>query len=101
MIRDAGAKEVHLRISSPPTTDPCYYGIDTPKKEKLIASSKSIEEIAEYINVDSLAYLSTDGLYRAVGEEKGKMCDACFTGCYPVGTPSSQEKQKELFKKTG
>ena len=67
----------------------------------MIASSKSIEEIADYINVDSLAYLSTDGLYRAVGEEKGKMCDACFTGSYPVGTPNTQEKQKELFKQVG
>ena len=97
MIRDAGAKEVHLRISAPPTTDPCYYGVDTPEKEKLIASAKTVQEIADYINVDSLAYLSIDGIYRAVNEEQGRMCDACFTGKYPVGTPKSQDRQEELF----
>ena len=99
MLRKAGAKEVHLRISAPPTTDPCYYGIDTPEKEELIASTKSIEEIAEYIGVDSLAYLSTEGMYRAVESEKGKFCDACFSGNYPVGTPKVKESaQVELFK---
>ena len=98
MLRQAGAKEVHMRISSPPTTDPCYYGIDTPQKDQLIASKKSIKEIAEYLEVDSLAYLSVEGLYRAVGSTKGKFCDACFSGNYPVGTPKSfEKKQTELF----
>jgi len=83
MIRKAGAKEVHMRISAPPTTDPCYYGIDTPSKEELIASHKSVDEIAKFIGVDSLAYLSLEGLYRAVHATKGKMCDACFQANIP------------------
>jgi len=93
MLRQAGAAEIHLRISAPPTTDPCYYGIDTPQKEELIASSSSVEEIAKYIEVDSLAYLSLDGLYRATSVEQGKMCDACFTGRYPLGKPAEGEQQ--------
>ncbi len=96
MIRTAGAREVHMRISSPPTTDPCYYGIDTPEKDHLIAATKSVEDIAKFIGVDSLAYLSVDGLYRAVQSTQGKFCDACFTGKYPLGTPFTQ-KQGKLF----
>ncbi len=89
MVRDAGAAEVHMRIASPPTTDPCFYGVDTPEKAKLIAARMSLEELAAYINVDSLAFLSIDGLYRAVGEAKRhnelpQFCDACFTGEYPT-----------------
>jgi len=89
MVRDAGAKEVHLRIASPPTVDPCFYGVDTPEKAKLIASRMSLQELAAYINVDSLAFLTIDGLYRAVGETKRdpkspRFCDACFTGEYPT-----------------
>jgi amidophosphoribosyltransferase len=84
MLRAAGAAEVHLRISAPPTTDPCYYGIDTPEKEALIASSKSVDEIKEYLEVDSLAYLSQEAMYRAVRAKKGEFCDACFTGDYPI-----------------
>lgn len=87
-----------MRISSPPTIDPCYYGIDTPKKEELIASHKSVPEIAEYMGVDSLGYLSMEGLYRAVNAQAGKMCDACFSGKYPVGTPAHfKDKQEKLF----
>lgn len=101
MLRQAGAREVHLRISSPPTTDPCYYGIDTPDKKELIASKYSVAEIANYIGVDSLAYLSLDGLYRAVGSEQGKFCDACFSGSYPAGTPISitPKRQQLLFER--
>jgi amidophosphoribosyltransferase len=100
MLRQAGAKEVHMRISSPPTIDPCYYGIDTPEKDQLIASRMSIEEIKSYLAVDSLAYLSIEGLYKAVGSVKGKFCDACFSGKYPVGTPRQfEKKQTELFSK--
>jgi amidophosphoribosyltransferase len=100
MIRDAGAREVHMRISSPPTTDPCYYGIDTPSKDELIASHKSNEEIARYIGVDTLAYLSIAGMYRAVESGPQKFCDACFSGKYPLGAPADQgEKQAELFPK--
>ncbi|MGB1077222.1 MAG: amidophosphoribosyltransferase [Bdellovibrionales bacterium] len=89
MVRAAGAKEVHMRISSPPTKHSCFYGIDTPSTDKLMAHKYSIENIAEYIGADSLAYISTDGLYRAVGEAKRKAdqpqyCDACFTGDYAV-----------------
>ena len=98
MLRAAGAREIHMRISAPPTTDPCYYGVDTPEKGELIASHKSVPEIATYLGVDTLAYLSVDGLYRAVDSVRGKFCDACFTGRYPVGTPSDHEnKQVNLF----
>jgi amidophosphoribosyltransferase len=85
MIRAAGAREVHLRISSPPTTHPCYYGIDTPTRSELIASSHSAPEIARYVTCDSLGYLSREGLMRSVGTnaENGH-CAACFTGEYPV-----------------
>ncbi len=89
MVRDAGASEVHMRIASPPTTDPCFYGVDTPEKSKLLASHMSVEEMRAFIGVDSLAFISIDGLYRAVGE-KGRnpiapqYCDACFTGDYPT-----------------
>lgn len=89
MVRAAGAAEVHMRISSPPTTHSCFYGIDTPEQEQLMAHNFSTEEIAKKIGVDSLAYISVDGLYRAVGEEgrhqkSPQYCDACFTGDYPV-----------------
>jgi amidophosphoribosyltransferase len=88
MLKDAGAKEVHMRISSPPTTGPCYYGIDTPKRKELIASYKEIREICEYIEADSLGYLSPEGMLQAVakpGEEPARLyCTACFTGKYPV-----------------
>ncbi|MCF1503536.1 MULTISPECIES: amidophosphoribosyltransferase [Afifella] len=89
MVRDAGAAEVHMRIASPPTTNPCFYGVDTPEKAKLLASRMSIEEMADFIRVDSLAFLTIDGLYRAVGEEarnaaQPQYCDACFTGEYPT-----------------
>ena len=82
MLRDAGAREVHLRISSPPTRWPCFYGIDTPSRSELIASTHTIDEIAKYVTADSVGYLSVEALHRAVGG-KG-YCDACFTGDYPV-----------------
>ncbi len=89
MVRDAGAKEVHMRIASPATTNACFYGIDTPSTEKLLASHMTTEEICKFIGADSLAYLSVDSLYRAVGEAKRnneipQYCDACFTGDYAV-----------------
>jgi amidophosphoribosyltransferase len=88
MIRAAGAKEVHMRISSPPTKYSCFYGIDTPCTDELLASKMSVEEISKFIGADSLAYISIDGLYRAMGaakrEQSPKFCDACFTGDYPV-----------------
>jgi amidophosphoribosyltransferase len=89
MVRDAGAKEVHMRIASPPTRHSCFYGVDTPERAKLLAAQMSVAEMADYIKVDSLAFLSIDGLYRALGEEgrdeaKPQHCDACFTGDYPT-----------------
>lgn len=89
MIRAAGAREVHMRVSSPPTNHSCFYGIDTPSQEELMAHKYSVEEIGKHIGVDSLAYVSVDGLYRATGEkgrhqECPQYCDACFTGEYPV-----------------
>ncbi|MGM0586260.1 MAG: amidophosphoribosyltransferase, partial [Pseudomonadota bacterium] len=90
MIVDAGAKEVHFRIASPPTCWPCFYGVDTPDKEKLLASRMSEEEMRDHLGVDSLKFVSLDGLYRAVGESEGRnsscpqYCDACFSGEYPV-----------------
>ena len=83
MLRRSGAKEVHMRISSPPTAWPCFYGIDTPTREELIASKKKVEEIRKYIGADSLGYLSRDGLYWFAKEQEDEWyCDACFTGEY-------------------
>ncbi len=87
MIRAAGATEVHLRISSPPTSWPCYYGIDTPTRQELIASTHSVEQIATYVTADSLGYLSLPGLYAAIGEDRSTFCDACFSGEYLVAFP--------------
>jgi amidophosphoribosyltransferase len=85
MVRDAGAKEVHMRISCPPTISPCFYGVDTPSKNQLIAANKSVEEIREYIKADSLAYLSLEGLRKAAGEsDEPSYCTACYTGKYPT-----------------
>jgi amidophosphoribosyltransferase len=89
MVRAAGAKEVHMRISSPPTTYSCFYGIDTPERSKLLAAQHNVEEMAKIIGVDSLAFISIDGLYRAMGHarrdpDRPQYCDACFTGEYPT-----------------
>jgi amidophosphoribosyltransferase len=83
MVRQAGARQVHLRISCPPTISPCYYGVDTPRKEELIASSHSVEEIRQYVEADSLGYLSMEGLRQAV-EDPGRYCYACYTAKYPT-----------------
>ncbi|MBA3522290.1 MAG: amidophosphoribosyltransferase [Gemmatimonadales bacterium] len=88
MIRAAGAREVHLRLSSPPITGPCHYGIDTPTREELIAATHSIEEIREFLGVDSLGYLSLEGMLRAAGKMDG-FCHACFSGQYP--TPVAED----------
>jgi amidophosphoribosyltransferase len=84
MLRDAGATEVHLRISSPATIGPCYYGIDTPTRTELIAANNSEDEIRRFVEADTLAYLSNDGMYAYFKGEKKGFCDACFTGNYPV-----------------
>jgi len=106
MILDAGAAEVHFRIASPPTAWPCFYGVDTPDREKLLAAQMSEEEMREWIGVDSLAFVSLDGLYRAVGEAKGRnnacpqYCDACFSGEYPVA-PFDQLERGFRMKSAG
>ncbi|HVZ61084.1 MAG TPA: amidophosphoribosyltransferase [Terriglobales bacterium] len=85
LLRSAGAKEVHMRISCPPTISPCYYGVDTPDKAQLIAANKTVEEIRSYLGADSLAYLSLEGLKKAAGEGQTTMyCSACYTGQYPT-----------------
>ena len=84
MLKEAGAKEVHMRVSSPPTTDPCFYGVDTPDKDKLIAANMSVDEICKYIEADSLAYLDAESLLRSVNATEDNYCTACFTGKYIV-----------------
>ena len=99
MLREAGAKEVHLRISSPATISPCYYGIDTPTRSELIASSCSVEEIRRFVEADSLAYLSRDGLYTYFNGDGQGFCDACFTGNYPVHfEDEGHTRQLHLFE---
>jgi amidophosphoribosyltransferase len=84
MLRQAGAAEVHMRISSPPMTGPCYYGIDTPEREQLVAHRMDVARTRAFLDCDSLAYLSIESLREAVQEDGSRMCDACFTGNYPV-----------------
>jgi amidophosphoribosyltransferase len=102
MIRDAGAREVHLRISSPPTQWPCYYGIDTPTRRELIASSHTVDEIARYVTADTLGYLSLEGMIASVsGNDDPKAianryCHACFSGEYAIPFTPSTKKQMRL-----
>jgi amidophosphoribosyltransferase len=96
MVRRAGAREVHMRISSPPTSHPCYYGIATPERDQLLAARLDVKGMAELIGVDSLAFLSIDGLYRAMGESgrdrlTPRFCDACFTGDYPISPIDAED----------
>ena len=98
MVRAAGAAEVHMRISSPPTTHSCFYGIDTPERGKLLAARHNVEEMAKLIGADSLAFISIDGLYRALGRTKRDAaqpyyCDACFTGDYPIVVPDAEDRR--------
>jgi amidophosphoribosyltransferase len=94
MIRQAGAKEVHFRVASAPITGPCYYGIDTPTKAELIASSHSLEEIRQHLGVESLGYLSLDGMKRAAGGDSAEFCHACFSGDYPTAIPDDTKKAR-------
>ena len=87
MIRQAGAREVHLRIASPPITGPCYYGIDTPTRAELIAANETVDEIRRHAGVDTLGYLSLEGTLRAAADETGSFCHACFSGDYPTAVP--------------
>ena len=97
MVRDAGATEVHMRIASPPTMSSCFYGVDTPESHKLLAHRMSVEEMREFIRVDSLGFISLDGLYRAAGEasrnnEMPQYCDACFSGEYPTSLTDHEDR---------
>jgi amidophosphoribosyltransferase len=93
MLREAGATEVHLRMSSPPIRHPCHYGIDMPTSAEMIAHGRTIEEVAEVVGADSLAYLSLEGVYEAIESGRDTHCDACFTGDYPLeGTERANGK---------
>jgi amidophosphoribosyltransferase len=102
MIRDAGAKEVHMRVSSPPTQWPCFYGIDTPSRRELIASSHSTQEIARYITADSVGYMSIEAMLEAVRGERASdisrsgLCHACFSGDYPIPVAQREVGEKQL-----
>jgi amidophosphoribosyltransferase len=97
-LRDAGAIEVHMRISSPPVTHPCFYGIDTDTQDQLIAATKSIEEIARQIDVDTLAYLSHRGMLEVTGVDPNSFCSACFTGDYPIAIPDRVKRSKLMLE---
>ncbi|MFV1951763.1 MAG: amidophosphoribosyltransferase [Nitrospinota bacterium] len=97
MVRDAGAREVHMRIGSPPTSYPCFYGIDTPTRKELIAATHSIEDIRKHLRADSLAYLSLNGMMTAFDDRKDGFCTACFNGRYPVEFPGIDTLQLKLF----
>jgi amidophosphoribosyltransferase len=97
MVREAGATEVHLRICSPPTAWPCHYGIDTPRRQELIAASKSVDEIRDFVEADSLAYLSLEGMLDSLGGDPETYCTACWTGEYRVAVGTDHPGQSELF----
>jgi amidophosphoribosyltransferase len=99
MVRAAGASEVHMRISCPPTISPCFYGVDTPQRSELIAATHSLEEIRRYIDADSLGYLGLDGMLSAVGSERSMYCTSCYTGRYPVAFPQDQSAYLQLALK--
>src|SRR5205085_1043684 len=92
MVREAGAKEIHMRISCPPTISPCYYGVDTPNKSELIAANRSIEEIRAFIEADSLGYLSLEGMQEATGLSADESCVACWSERYPTPNPPQAEE---------
>jgi amidophosphoribosyltransferase len=95
MVREAGAKEIHVRISCPPTISPCYYGIDTPNKADLIAAQMSVEEIRKFIEADSLGYLSLEGMMEAIGMKPDSSCVACWNEKYPTRITQEAETMWE------
>jgi amidophosphoribosyltransferase len=99
MVRAAGASEVHMRISCPPTISPCYYGVDTPQRAELIAATHTIDEVRRYIGADSLGYLSLDGMLSAVGSQRRSYCTSCYTGQYPVAFPTNEGAYLQLALK--
>ena len=100
-LRDAGATEVHMRISSPPVTHPCFYGIDTDTQDQLIAARYTLEEIEAHLKVDSLAYLSKEGMVEAAGADSKQFCTACFDGDYPVPMDASMRSSKLMLEPAG
>jgi amidophosphoribosyltransferase len=99
MVKAAGASEVHLRISCPPTVSPCFYGIDTPSRAELIAATHTVDEIRKYVEAESVSYLSLGGLRQAVGENQGAYCTSCYTGVYPVAFPRDERAYLQLALK--
>ncbi len=99
MVRAAGAKEVHVRISCPPTISPCFYGVDTPSKSELIAATHTLPQIREFLEADSIAYLSLEGLMSAVGSDRPSYCSSCYTGVYPVAIPRDEASYLQLALK--
>ena len=99
MVRAAGAKEVHVRISCPPTISPCFYGVDTPRKSELIAATHTLEEIRQFLEADSVAYLSLEGLLSAVAPDRASYCASCYTGRYPVEFPRDEASYLQLALK--
>ena len=99
MVRAAGAKEVHVRISCPPTISPCFYGVDTPSRSELIAATHTIDEIRAFLDADSVEYLSLDGLMSAVGHDNQGYCSSCYTGQYPVAFPRDEKSYLQLALK--
>ena len=99
MVRAAGAREVHVRISCPPTVSPCFYGVDTPRRSELIAATHSLEEIREYLEADSVQYLSLEGLLSSVGTERNSYCTSCYTGVDPVPVPRDEARHLQLALK--
>ncbi len=98
-LRDAGAKEVHMRVSSPPVTHPCFYGIDTDNQDQLIAATRSTSEINEQVGADTLAYLTHEGMLKTTGENPEQFCSACFTGDYPISIPEDMKRSKLILEK--
>jgi amidophosphoribosyltransferase len=99
MVRAAGASEVHVRISCPPTISPCFYGVDTPRRSELMAATHTLDEIREYLDCDSVAYLSLEGMLKAVGDGSGNYCTSCYTGRYPVAFPRDERAYLQLALK--
>jgi len=99
MVRAAGASEVHVRISCPPTISPCFYGVDTPRRSELMAATHTLDEIRTYLDCDSVAYLSLEGLMKAVGDGSGNYCSSCYTGQYPIAFPRDEHAYLQLALK--
>jgi amidophosphoribosyltransferase len=99
MLREAGAAEIHIRISSPPITWPCFYGIDFATRAELIATGLAVDEVRQSINADSLGYLTKDGMIASTGQKENELCTACFTGKYPIELPTADRLGKNLLER--